>query len=117
MDLGERVRRLRRGLSMMSDDLARSQVDDQVSSVDSGKEHAMPRRETEGTRLTPGCFAGIVVTVVVGLLILPVLFGFTSVQSYEGCLLVRNGKIKEEWEPGLHWRYPIMSNVTCYRTA
>ena len=56
----------------------------------------------------------IVIVVVFGLI---VLFGVKSVQAYESCLLIRNGEIKEEWAPGLHWRFLPMSDVVCYRTA
>jgi regulator of protease activity HflC (stomatin/prohibitin superfamily) len=59
----------------------------------------------------------LAIGVVVGILGLIALSGFESVQTYEGCLLVRNGRIKEEWSPGLHWRFPIMSNVACYRAS
>jgi len=36
------------------------------------------------------------------IIVLITLFGLKSVQAYESCLLVRNGEIKEEWNPGLH---------------
>ena len=45
------------------------------------------------------------------------LAGFKSVNAYESCLLVRNGTIRDEWGPGLHWHFPIGSDTTCYRTA
>ena len=45
------------------------------------------------------------------------LAGFKSVNADESCLLVRNGTIRDEWGPGLHWHFPIGSDTTCYRTA
>ncbi|MGD9713869.1 MAG: SPFH domain-containing protein [Thermomicrobiales bacterium] len=52
------------------------------------------------------------------LLLLFILFaGFKTVNAYEACLLVRNGTIREDWGAGLHWHFPIGSDVTCYRTA
>ena len=57
----------------------------------------------------------LLVPALVGLLL--VLVGFKTVEAYEACLLVRNGTIREQWGPGLHWSFPIGSGVTCYRTA
>src|SRR5215204_4303185 len=60
----------------------------------------------------------IVMFIVAGaVLALILLFGVKSVQAYESCLLVRNGEIKEEWAPGLHWRFLPLSDLACYRTA
>ncbi len=62
----------------------------------------------------PAIIGGLFISAI---LVFFIFFSFKSVQAYEGCLLVRNGEVKEEWEPGFHWRFRIMSNVTCYRTA
>jgi regulator of protease activity HflC (stomatin/prohibitin superfamily) len=45
------------------------------------------------------------------------LFGLKSVHTYEACLLIRGGKIEEDWSAGLHWRFLPFSDVACYRTS
>ena len=61
--------------------------------------------------------ARIVVVAVAIIFGLVLLLGLKSVQAYESCLLVRNGVVKDDWSPGLHWRFLPTSDVACYRTA
>lgn len=72
---------------------------------------------TRTARRFPGWSRRTIAVLVAGILGLIALAGFRSVAAYESCLLVRNGAIKEAWGPGLHWRFPIMSDVACYRTS
>ena len=57
----------------------------------------------------------LVIPLVLGLLLIAA--GLKTVEAYESCLLLRNGTIRDQWGPGLHWSFPIGSGVTCYRTA
>lgn len=69
------------------------------------------------TGVSPKKVARIALIAVALIFGLVLMFGIKSVQAYEGCLLVRNGVVKEEWGPGLHWRFLPTSDVACYRTA
>jgi regulator of protease activity HflC (stomatin/prohibitin superfamily) len=57
--------------------------------------------------------------VVIGAIVLGflVLEGIESVGADQSCLLIRGGKIEDNWSSGLHWRFPILSDVACYRIA
>lgn len=57
---------------------------------------------------------GAIVVVIVGSILLA---GIKTVESDEGCLLIRNGEIRESWGSGLHWRFTPLSDLACYRVS
>ena len=67
------------------------------------------RWQTKTSEMIAGISAAI--------LALLILSGFETVESYETCLVTRNGQISGKWQAGLHWQFPVGSDVSCYKTA
>lgn len=55
-----------------------------------------------------------IVVVIAGSILLA---GIKTVDSDEGCLLIRNGEIRESWGAGMHWRFTPFSDLACYRVS